>query len=102
MQLGNLQRVRDLRSVWKNEAYDFTKWLAKEENLAILSNEIGIEMELIDTEVSTGSFSVDILAVESGSDNKIVIENQLEKTDHDQLGKIITYASGHDAKTIIW
>ena len=102
MQLGNLQRVRDLRSVWKNEAYDFTKWLAKEENLAILSNEIGIEMELIDTEVSTGSFSVDILAVESGSDNKIVIENQLEKTDPDHLGKIITYASGHDAKTIIW
>lgn len=102
MQLGNLQRVRDLRSVWKNEAYDFTKWLAKEENLAILSNEIGIEMELIDTEVSTGSFSVDIFAVESGSDNKIVIENQLEKTDHDHLGKIITYASGHDAKTIIW
>lgn len=102
MQLGNLQRVRDLRSVWKNEAYDFTKWLAKEENLAILSNEIGIEMELIDTEVSAGSFSVDILAVESGSDNKIVIENQLEKTDHDHLGKIITYASGHDAKTIIW
>ena len=51
-----------MRSVWKNEAYDFTKWLAKEENLAILSNEIGIEMELIDTEVSTGSFSVDILA----------------------------------------
>lgn len=102
MQLGNLQRVRDLRSVWKNEAYDFTKWLAKEENLAILSNEIGIGMELIDTEVSTGSFSVDILAAESGSDNKIVIENQLEKTDHDHLGKIITYASGHDAKTIIW
>lgn len=102
MQLGNLQRVRDLRSVWKNEAYDFTKWLAKEKNLAMLSNEIGIEMELIDTEVSTGSFSVDILAVESGSDNKIVIENQLEKTDHDHLGKIITYASGHDAKTIIW
>lgn len=91
-----------MRSVWKNEAYDFTKWLAKEENLAILSNEIGIEMELIDTEVSTGSFSVDIFAVESGSDNKIVIENQLEKTDHDHLGKIITYASGHDAKTIIW
>ena len=91
-----------MRSVWKNEAYDFTKWLAKEENLAILSNEICIEMELIDTELYTGYFIVDILDVESGSDNKIVIENQLEKTDHDHLGKIITYASGHDAKTIIW
>lgn len=102
MELGTLHKVKDLRSVWKNEAYDFTTWLAKEKNLAILSEEIGIDMEVIDTEVPTGSFSADILAVESGSDNKIVIENQLEKTDHDHLGKIITYASGHDAKVIIW
>lgn len=102
MKLGKLVKVRDLRSVWKNEAYDFTTWLSKERNLAILSDEIGIEMELIDTEVPTGSFNADILAIESGTDNKIVIENQLEKTDHDHLGKIITYASGHDAKTIIW
>ena len=102
MELGNLHKVKDLRSVWKNEAYDFTKWLSKEKNIAILSNEIGIEIEVIDTEVPTGSFSADILALESGTDNKIVIENQLEKTDHDHLGKIITYASGHDAKTVIW
>lgn len=102
MHLGNLYKVADLRSVWKNEAYDFTKWLSKEKNIAILSNEIGIEIEVIDTEVPTGSFSADILALESGGDKKIIIENQLEKTDHDHLGKIITYASGHDAKTIIW
>ena len=93
MELGNLQKFRDLRSVWKNEAHDFTTWLAKEKNIAILSDEIGIDIEVIDTEVQTGSFSTDILAIESGSDNKIVIENQLEKTDHDHLGKIITYAS---------
>lgn len=73
----------------------------KRKNIAILSNEIGIEIEVIDTEVPTGSFSADILALESGSDKKIIIENQLKKTDHDHLGKIITYASGHDAKTII-
>lgn len=73
----------------------------KRKNIAILSNEIGIEIEVIDTEVPTGSFSADILALESGSDKKIIIENQLKKTDHDHLCKIITYASGHDAKTII-
>ena len=95
-------KVRDLRSVWKHEANDFTKWLAKEENLATLGDEIGIDIELRSTEAKTDSFSTDILAVEANTDNKIIIENKLEQTNHDHLGKIITYASGHDAKTIIW
>lgn len=102
MKLGKLEKIKDLRSVWKYEANDFTKWLAKEENLNTLSEEIGIDIELLSTEVKTGSFSTDILAVETNTNNKIVIENQLEVTNHDHLGKIITYASGHDAKTIIW
>lgn len=102
MKLGKLEKVKDLRSVWQNEASNFTKWLAEEENLNTLGDEIGIEIELISTEAKTGSFSADILAVEANTDNKIIIENQLEQTDHDHLGKIITYASGHDAKTIIW
>ena len=102
MKLGNLEKVKDLRSVWKHEANDFTKWLAEEENLNLLGKEIGIEIELISTEAKAGSFSTDILAVEANTDNKIIIENQLEATNHDHLGKIITYASGHDAKTIIW
>ena len=102
MKLGKLEKVKDLRSVWKHEANDFTKWLSKEENLNTLSEEIGINIELISTEAKTGSFSTDILAVEDNTDNKIIIENQLEATNHDHLGKIITYASGHDAKTIIW
>lgn len=102
IELGKLEKVKDLRSVWQHEANNFTKWLAKEENLNILGEEIGIDIELIATEAKTGSFSTDILAVESNTDNKIIIENQLEATDHDHLGKIITYASGHDAKTIIW
>lgn len=102
MQLGKLEKVKDLRSVWPHEANDFTKWLAKEENLATLGDEIGMDIELKSTEAKTGSFSTDILAVEANTDNKIIIENQLEQTNHDHLGKIITYASGHDAKTIIW
>ena len=102
MKLGKLEKVKDLRSVWKHEANDFTKWLAEEENLNTLGEEIGIDIELISTEAKTGSFSTDILATEANTNNKIIIENQLESTDHDHLGKIITYASGHDAKIIIW
>ena len=103
MKLGELIKVNDLRTVWSHEAYDFTNWLAEENNLQILSDEIGLNgIELIDTEVKTGSFFVDILANETDTNDKIIIENQLELTDHDHLGKIITYASGHDAKTIIW
>ncbi len=100
--LGKLEKVKDLRSVWKNETQDFTNWLAKKENLQILNNELGIDIELISTEAKTGSFNTDILARNLNTNNKIVIENQLESSDHDHLGKIITYASGHDAKTIIW
>lgn len=102
MKLGKLEKIKDLRSVWKHEAIDFTNWLAEEESLNTLSEEIGIDIELISTEAKTGSFSTDILAVEANTTNKIIIENQLEATDHDHFGKVITYASGHDAKTIIW
>lgn len=92
----------ELRDVWPHEALDFTKWLALEENLDVLSEEIGIDIKLIGTEVSVGKFNVDILAEEENTGHKIIIENQLEDTDHDHLGKIITYASGHDAKVIVW
>lgn len=102
MKLGKLEKVKDLSSVWKHEANNFTKWLSEEENLKTLSEEIGIDIELITTEAKTGSFSTEILAVESNTENKIVIGTQLETTNHEYLGKIITYASGHDAKTIIW
>jgi hypothetical protein len=101
MQLSRLKKV-DLREVWKHEALDFTQWLAKPENLDLLSDEIGIDISLIETESKVGSFNVDILAEEEHSGRKIVIENQLEVTDHDHLGKIITYASGVDAEIIVW
>ena len=101
MNLGKLEQV-NLRDYWKHEALDFTNWLAKEENLSLLSEEIGIDIVLKETEASVGKFNVDILAIEDNSDRLIVIENQLEQTDHDHLGKIITYASGFDAEVIIW
>ena len=99
--LGKMNKV-DLRKAWKHEALDFTTWLAQEENLALLSDEIGIGIRLIQTEAKVGNFNVDILAEEENTGRKIIIENQLETTNHDHLGKIITYASGHDANIIIW
>lgn len=101
MTIGKLYQV-NLREYWKHEALDFTNWLSKEENLNLLSEEIGIDIVLKETEASVGRFNVDILAVENNSDRLIVIENQLEQTDHDHLGKIITYASGFNAEIIIW
>jgi len=101
MKLGRIERV-ELREIWKHEATNFTKWLAKPENLDLLSEEIDIELSLIDTEYNVGRFNVDIYAEELSADRKVIIENQLERTDHDHLGKLITYASGLDAEVIIW
>lgn len=101
MKLGKLEKV-ELRDVWKHEALDFTKWLAEEKNLNLLSEKIGIDIELIKTEALVGNFNVDIYAEELGTGRKVIIENQLEKTDHKYLGQIITYASGLDAEIIIW
>jgi hypothetical protein len=102
--MGNLSRLKkvELREAWRHEAMDFTNWLAKEENLTLLGDEIGFDIQLTQTEAAVGSFSVDILAEEANTGNKIIIENQLEMTDHDHLGKIITYASGYDARVIVW
>ncbi len=99
--LSRLKKV-DLREAWKHEAIDFTNWLAQEENLTLLGDEIGFDIELTQTEAAVGSFNVDILAEEANTGKKIIIENQLEMTDHDHLGKIITYASGYDARVIVW
>lgn len=99
--LGQIKKV-ELRNAWKHEATDFTNWLAEDENLQLLSDEIGIDIKLIQTEASVGRFNLDILAEEETTNAKIVIENQLEDTNHDHLGKIITYASGIEANTVIW
>ncbi len=101
MALAKLKKV-DLREAWKHEASDFTRWLAEEENLRLLGNEVGFDIKLIETEASVGDFNVDILAEEEGTGRKIIIENQLEITNHDHLGKIVTYASGYDAEIVLW
>ena len=99
--LGKLQKV-DLRSVWKHEATDFSAWLVKPENLDVLAEQLGIEIDPIGTEVPVGRFKIDILAKEPNTNEQIIIENQLEQTNHDHLGKVITYAAGLDARYLIW
>ena len=98
--LGSILKI-DLRSVWTPEP-EFTRWLAEENNLAELGKELGLDLSLIQVEANVGDFNVDILAEETGTGIKAIVENQLEMTDHDHLGKLITYASGHDAGYIVW
>ena len=99
MELGILRTV-SARQKWANEARDFTPWLAN--NITELSSALGLELEVENTEVAVGPYSADILAKDAGTGKYVVIENQLEKTNHDHLGKAITYASVLDASTIIW
>jgi len=99
--LGKLVKI-DLKEIWKDEAKDFTPWLATEENLSLLGEEIGINMKLKEVEANVGNFNVDILAAEENTEKKIIIENQLTPTNHDHLGKVITYASGYGAPFAIW
>ncbi|MDD3325297.1 MAG: DUF4268 domain-containing protein [Sulfurospirillaceae bacterium] len=98
--LGSLKEIKDLRQVWPHEALNFTPWVA--ENIEMLGEAVGLDITVDETESSVGDFNVDIYASETGTDRKIIIENQLEDTDHDHLGKLITYASGKGADVIIW
>lgn len=101
MTLGTLRRV-DLRSIWLNEASDFTPWLAREDNLSSLGEAIGIELELEAQEKNVGPFRADILCKDTATGHWVLIENQLGKTDHTHLGQLLTYAAGLQAVTIIW
>lgn len=98
--LGTLKEITDLRSIWSHEALNFTPWVA--ENVDLLADAVGLDITVDETESSVGDFNVDIYASETGTDRKIIIENQLEDTDHDHLGKLITYASGKGADVLIW
>ena len=101
--LGRLERV-DLRDVWKDEARDFTPWLARPENLELLADTLRLELDAdtVETEKDVGSFRADILCQETGSDDQVLIENQLEPTDHAHLGQLLTYAAGLRAVTVVW
>lgn len=101
MKLGKLIEV-NVRDLWKHEQYDFSTWLAKEDNMEELSNTIGLTLVDVNTEVYVGSYRCDIVAKDETTGTKVIIENQLESTNHDHLGKIITYASGLDAKVVVW
>ena len=98
---GKLEKV-DLRELWKGEATDFTPWLAQEENLATLGETLGIELEIQEQEQRVGAFRADILCKDVINDHFVLVENQLERTDHTHLGQLMTYAAGLEAVTIIW
>lgn len=102
--LNLLSRITKInpREIWKHEALDFTKWLALEENISVLCEELELNLENIKPEVAAGRYSVDIVADDIDSKRKVIIENQLETTDHKHLGQLLTYASAHDASIIIW
>ena len=96
--IGRLRRV-ELREVWPHEARDFTPWLA--ENVDVLNNEIDLSLSIVAREQAAGDFSVDLVA-EDESGNPVIIENQLERSNHDHLGKLLTYLNAVDAKAAIW
>ncbi len=99
--LGKLVRV-DLREVWRNEAGNFTPWLATQESLDDLGETLGMQIEFQAREEAVGPYSADILCRDIDDDSYVVIENQLEETDHDHLGKLLTYAAHFKASTVVW
>ena len=100
--MGRLERV-DLRKIWETEPGDFTPWLASDANIKLLGDTIGIELEVEAQEHNVGRFQADILCKDiSATDHWVLIENQLERTDHTHLGQLLTYAAGLDAVTIVW
>ena len=99
--LGKLEKV-ELRDYWTDESRDFTPWLAEPENIALLGGTLDIEMEVIEQEQAVGTYRADIYAKDTTNGTNILIENQLEKTDHSHLGQLITYAAGLDSVIVIW
>ena len=101
MKLGKMKEV-DIRKVWAHEQYDFSKWLAAEENIKELGDTLNLALTDVETEKFVGSYRCDIICKDELTGKSVLIENQLEQTNHDHLGKIITYASGLDASVVVW
>lgn len=99
MELGRLREV-PLREVWNHEALDLTPWLLTHADT--LMDVLGIDLELSGSEHPVGSFAVDLVGRDQTHDCVLIVENQLTPTDHDHLGKLVTYAAGTDAKTVVW
>ena len=98
MKISKIDYV-DIREIWAHEATDFTAWLA--DNIDYINEKLEITLNVLETEKQIGSFQVDIYC-EDEQGNSVIIENQLERTDHGHLGQILTYAVGIDAKSIVW
>lgn len=99
--IGKLKEV-DVRELWKHEQYDFSNWLSKAENLDYLNEILGLTLTDVNKEVYVGPYRCDLVAKDETTDVTVIIENQLEATNHDHLGKIITYAAGLKATVIVW
>ena len=99
--LGKLEKV-NLRTAWMDEGAHFTPWLAKAENLQLLGDTLGMQLELVEQERAVGPFRADILCRDALEHTLVLIENQLQRTDHSHLGQILTYAAGLEAATVIW
>lgn len=101
MKLGKLEEV-DIRKIWTHEQYDFSNWLAEDDNIMQLGNILSLSLTDVEKEKFVGGYRCDIICKDEITGKNVLIENQLEPTNHDHLGKIITYASGLDASVIIW
>ena len=98
---GALEPV-ELRQCWPDEARDLTPWMAGEQGLKLLGQALGIELACENCEVPVGPFNADILARDLTTNALVVIENQLERTNHDHFGKTLTYAAVLGASTVVW
>ena len=97
--LGNVEWL-DIRAVWPNEATSFTPWLL--DNADILGDTLGLEIQLEEAEHSVGNFSLDLIGRDLTHEARLIVENQVEQSDHGHLGQLLTYTAGTDAATIVW